>query len=173
MAKPNSNLDGFYQDLADRFGALGRFFGQLSSPKAAQELIDSLTSEDGAAFNRLIDGIEIPMPGKCFWVLELVKKAVANPTNLVQDCYLRDNLTRSESQTYLQILWRHFPGGRGSVAPPIVTQEDGRQLIGPGTFLDELNANGLVLCGPFRQAYDPGITVVFSRSETICKTLTP
>jgi len=168
MDKPNSNLDGLYQELADRFGALSQFFGHLSSPKAAQELLDGLTSEDGAAFNRLIDRIEIPMLGKCFWVLELVKKAVVTPTGWVQDCYLRDNLTSPESQTYLQILWRHFPGGRGSVAPPIVTLQDGRHLITPGSFRDELKANGLVVCDPLRMTYDTGITVVFSKTETIC-----
>ena len=51
MEKHDSNLDGLHQDWAERFGALSRLFSQLSSPGAVRELLDGLTSQDGAAFN--------------------------------------------------------------------------------------------------------------------------
>ena len=66
MEKQESNLDGLHQDLAKRFGALSQLFGQLGSPRAVQELLDGLTSEDGVAFKQFVDRVDFPMLGKFF-----------------------------------------------------------------------------------------------------------
>ena len=56
MEKRNSDLDGLYKELPGRFGALSGLFGELSSPAAVKELLDSLTLADAAKpFPRLVD----------------------------------------------------------------------------------------------------------------------
>lgn len=162
----NSNLDGFYSELANRFGALSRLFGQLSSPKATEELIDGLTSEEGAAFRQFTDRLDIPILGKCFWVREIIERVVITPTGLVEECWLRDDLTRAELLLSLQIALRHR-----QLTPIARSMEvilyNGRAVIPPGAFLDELKANGLVTC-EMRMTYDTSTRLALSKPEQVC-----
>lgn len=166
MEKRDSDLESLYQDLAYRFGALSRLFDQLSSPEAAQELLDSLTSGDAATFNRLIDSVDVPVLGKCFWVRDIIERIVVTPTGFVEECWLRDNLTEAERRLYLEIAFRHRQGT--PVAQSMeVTISSGRSVIPPGPFLDELKANGLVAC-ELRMTYDTSTTLVLSKPERVC-----
>ena len=148
MEKHDSNLNHLYQDLAGRFKALSRLFGQLGSQEGAQRLLESLISGDTEAFVRLIEPLEIPdfpQLGKCFWVREVVERVVVTPTGFVEECWLRDNLTPEERALYLQIAFRHRQG-RPIGGAMEVTLRAGHSVIPPGPFLDELKANGLVAC---------------------------
>src|SRR5262245_28360735 len=110
MEKSDYRLDEVYQDLANRFGALSRLFSQLSSLEATRELLDSVAAGDAAAFNRIIDRVEFPLLGKCFWVRELIERVVATPTGWVEECWLRDNLTPDEQILYILTAFRHSRG---------------------------------------------------------------
>jgi hypothetical protein len=68
--------NSLYDELAGRFGNLSQLFSKLSSSKASQELLDNLTSGDTVAFNQLIDSVDIPILGKCFWVREIIERVV-------------------------------------------------------------------------------------------------
>src|SRR5258708_3657765 len=167
MEKQESNLDGLHQDLAKRFGALSQLFGQLGSPRAVQELLDGLTSEDGTAFKQFVDRVDFPMLGKCFWLRELVERVLSTPSGLVPgDCWLRDNLTPQERQLYLQIAVRHR--SMDGIKSTEVTLQNGHRVIPPGPFLDELKTNRLVTCDPSRQTFDTTLTLAFSRPELVC-----
>ncbi|WP_035348562.1 hypothetical protein [Edaphobacter aggregans] len=168
MEKCDSNLDELYQDLADRFGALGRLFSQLNSPKATQELLNSLSAGDAAAFDRLIDRVELPLLGKCFWVREIIERVVVTPTGLVTECWLRDNLTPTERSLYYSIAFRHSRTTPIAKSMEVTLQlYTGRLIIPPGAFLDELKANGLVTCGT-RMTYDTSTTLPPGRPERVC-----
>ena len=169
MKKSESNVDVFYQDLADRFGALGRFFSQLSSPNASRELLKILEAGDAAAFNQLVDRVELPLLGKCFWVREIIERVVVTPTGFVEECWLSDNLTPTELLLYYSIAYRH-----SHATPPIAKSMEvtfqvdiGRRVIPPGAFLDELKAHGLVTC-VLRMTYDTSTTLVLGRPERVC-----
>jgi hypothetical protein len=167
MEKGDSNLDDLYRDFADRFRALSQLFGQLGSPERAQELLDSLISEDAEAFTRLVDRVDYPMQvGKCFWVREIVERIVSTPSGFVEECWLRDDLTLQERMLFFQIAFRHrqvTPVAGGME----VTLRDGRSIIPAGPFLDELKANGLVTCA-LRMTYDTSTTLGLSKPERIC-----
>src|ERR1700704_5067919 len=105
MNTPTPNLDGLYQDLAGRFGALSQLFGKLDSPKAVQKLLDGLTAPDGKDFQPFVDGLDVPLLGKCYWLREVIERVVSTPAGFVKgDCWLRDNLTPQERVSYLRIL---------------------------------------------------------------------
>jgi hypothetical protein len=166
METGNSNLNSVYDELAGRFGTLSQLFSRLSSSKASQELLDSLTSGDTAAFNQLIDSVDIPILGKCFWVREIIEHVVVTPTGLVEECWLRDNLTPAERGLYLQIAFRHRQ--EKPVAKSMeVTIQTGHAVIPQGPFLDELKANGLVTCD-LRMTYDTSASAVMSKPERVC-----
>ena len=168
MNKRDCSLDELYQDLADRFGAVGRLFIQLSSPKATQELLNSLGAGEAAAFNRLIDGVELPLLGKCFWIREIIERVVVTPTGEVEDCWLRDNLTPDERLLYYLIAFRHSRVSPIANSMEVTLQEQiERYVIPPGAFLDELKANGLVTCER-RMTYDTSTTLVLGRPERVC-----
>lgn len=166
MEKRDSNLNSLHDELAGRFGALSQLFGKLSSSKASQELLDSLTSGDAAAFNQLIDIVDMPILGKCFWVREIIERVVVTPAGFVEECWLRDSLTPSERGLYLQIAFRHRQ--EKPVAQSMeVTIQTGHAVIPPGPFLDELKANGLVTCD-LRMTYDTSAIAVMSKPERVC-----
>jgi hypothetical protein len=48
-----------------------------------------------------------------------------------------------------------------------VTLHDGRRVIPPGAFLNELKAKGLVTCH-LQMTYDTSTTLVFSNPEQVC-----
>src|SRR3712207_9106280 len=78
-----------------------RLFDQLSSPEAAQELLDSLTSGDAATFNRLIDSVDVPVLGKCFWVRDIIERIVVTPTGFVEECRSEEHTSELQSRQYL------------------------------------------------------------------------
>lgn len=167
--KGEANLDTLYQDLAGRFRALGQLFDQLGSRDGAQALVDSLISEDGSAFNRLIEPLDIPdfpQLGKCFWVREIIDRVVANPT-LVEVCVLRDDLTPQERVLYLSIAMRH------GTAMPLTEAQNAMMTLGqgpeipPGPFLEELKANGLVTCDQ-QVKYDVSTVLTLGIPERVC-----
>lgn len=166
MENPNSDLDGMYQELAERFGALSRLFGQLSSPDAAKELLDSLTLADVAKpFPQIVD-IPIHMVGKCFWLRQLIEQVIITPTGFVEVCRVRDNLTPSEIEVYFPIAWRHRD--RTLVGKQTAGAiHDTSRIVPPGPFLDELKVNGLVTCR-YEMTYDTSIKLVFSNPELLC-----
>ena len=168
MYERDYKLDALYQDLADRFAAVGRLFVQLSSPKATQELLDNLATGNAAALNRLVDGVELSLFGKCFWIREIIERVVSTPTGLVEDCWLREDLTPAERVLYLVIAFRHSRATPVAKSMQVTLQpEIGRRLIPPGPFLDELKANGLVTC-ELRMTYDTSTTLVLGRPERAC-----
>jgi len=168
MEKRDSSLNDVYQDLADRFGALGRLFTELSSPKATQELLNSLTADDAAAFNQLVDRVDIPLIGKCFWLQEIIERVVVTPAGVVEECWLRDDLTPDERLLYFLIAYRHRDEKPVAKSMEVTRQESlGRQVIPPGAFLDELKANGLVTC-EMRMTYDTSTILVLGKPERIC-----
>jgi len=170
MERGEANLDNLYQDLAHRFRALSQLFGQLGSPESAQALLDSLITEDGVAFNRLVDSVDYPMPiGKCFWLKEIIESTIGGPNGTVEECWLRDDLTSRERALYLAIAWRHNILVAWEERPKL-TLEDGRLeriVIPPGPFLDELKANGLVTCA-LRITYSPIHGVAAGKPQRLC-----
>ena len=168
MYERDDKLDALYQDLADRFGAVGRLFVQLSSPKATQELLDNLATGNAAALNRLVDSVELSLVGKCFWIREIIERVVSTPTGLSEDCWVREDLTSAERLLYLLIAFRHSRATPVAKSMQVTLQpEIGRRLIPPGPFLDELKANGLVTC-ELRMTYDTSTTLVLGRPERFC-----
>src|SRR5215208_1815965 len=151
MERGEANLDNLYQDLAHRFRALSQLFGQLGSPESAQALLDSL---------------DYPMPiGKCFWLKEIIESTIGGPNGTVEECWLRDDLTSRERALYLAIAWRHNILVAWEERPKL-TLEDGRVVIPPGPFRDELKANGLVT-GEWRITYAP-IGVAAGKPQRVC-----
>jgi hypothetical protein len=169
MEKREFDIDTLYEDLAGRFRALGQLFDQFGSRDGAHKLVDSLISEDGAAFNRLIEPVDIPsIPqlGICAWVREIIDRVVVTPTR-VEVCVLREDLTPEERALYLSIAMRH-----GAVIPLTEAQEAIMTLgqgpeIPPGPFLEELKANGLVHCDD-KDKHDVSTVVVLGKPERVC-----
>jgi hypothetical protein len=164
-----ANLDGLYKDLAVRFSGLSQLFGQLGTPEAVADLFASLVSDDAEPFNKFIDPFEIPVLGKCLWVREVIERVVVTPTGLVQECWLRDDLTPAERWLYIRIAMRHrqlTPVGVG-VGTPTFQIIEGHAIIPPGPFLDELQANGLVTCET-RMTYETSTVLGFSKPERVC-----
>jgi hypothetical protein len=168
MKPPDTNLDALYQELAGRFGALSQLFGKLNSPKAVQQLLDGLTSNDGAGFQPFVDQLNLPMLGKCYWLQEVIERVVSTPAGLIPgDCWLRDNLTQQERWEYLQIALR-YRIRRPVDSTAVVTLKNGHYVIPPGPFLDELKAAGLVTCGPPQMSYETTVTIALSKPELVC-----
>ena len=169
MEKSEANLDTLYQDLAGRFSALGQLFDQLGSRDSTQTLVDSLISEDGPAFNRLIEPLDIPsIPqlGKCFWVREIIDRVVANAT-LVEVCVLRHDLTPAERALYLSIALRHGMGIPLTQAQTAMMTLGQGTEIPPGPFLEELKANNLVTCNK-QVKYDVSTVLTLGKPERVC-----
>jgi hypothetical protein len=169
MAEQDLDLEGLHGDLAGRFSALSQLFAEFGSPKGARQLIDTLVSGDAAAFNKLIDPLDIPdIPplGKCFWVREIIDRVVVTST-LVEVCTLRDDLTGAELVLYLSIARRH-----GALIP-LTEAEDAIAALGdgegipPGPFLDELKTNGLVTCTT-RVKHDVSTKLALGKPERVC-----
>jgi hypothetical protein len=169
MEKGESDLDSLHRELAGRFRGLSRLFAELGSQEGAQKLLDSLISGDAAAFNRLIEPVEIPdLPqlGKCFWVREIIDRVSSNVT-FVEVCLLRDDLTPDERALYLSIARRHGALIPLTDAEKAITVLGDGEGIPPGPFLDELKANGLVTCN-LRRKYDVSTNLAFGKPERIC-----
>jgi hypothetical protein len=168
MEPQESDLDGPYGDLADRFRALSHLFGALGSPRAAQDLIDGLLSDDPALFNQFADGLDLPMSGKCFWVREILERVLQSPSRLTKFCWLRDDLTPAQRLAYIRIAWRYRSTpvlATQSTLPAIL--KDGHEVIPSGPFLDELEANGLTQCGEY-WTHESVIVPVLGPPERVC-----
>jgi hypothetical protein len=143
-----------YDELARRFSAAQRLFERFSTPEGSRELLEVLVARDAAAFGRLIDGLDLPFAGKCWWAQEMMWKTIDAfdlEAPKVTQCYLRDDLTPEERWMYVLIALRHR-----EAEPVVVTEQKTleatpagpveRVAIPPGAFLDELKAVGLVYC---------------------------
>lgn len=157
MKKQEAKVDqAVYQELALRFAELGKLFGKLGTPKAAQALIESLVVGDGTAFNEFVNQLDLPMLGKCYWLQELVERVVCTWES--RDEYrVRKPLTGLERKEYVSILSRHLN--------EILFFSDGS--IVPGPFLDDLIQAGLATKQRVRYrmcAFEP----VLSPPEQVC-----
>jgi hypothetical protein len=169
MAEQDLELEGLHRDLAERFNALSQLFAEFGSPKGARQLVDTLVSGDAAAFNRLIDPLDIPtIPplGKCFWVREIIDRVVVT-TTLVEVCTLRENLSGAELALYLSIARRHGALIPLTAAEEAITALGDGEGIPPGPFLDELKANGLVTCTTTVKK-DVSTKLAFGKPERVC-----
>jgi hypothetical protein len=169
MVEQDPDLENLHRELADRFSALSRLFAEFGSPKGAQRLVDTLVSGDPAAFNQLLDPLDlpdIPQLGKCFWVREIIDRVVQTAT-LVEVCTLRDDLTGSELVLYLSIARRHGALIPLSAAEDAITVLGGGGGIPPGPFLDELKANGLVTC-TVKVKFDVTTKLALGKPERVC-----
>jgi len=146
MGRPDPDLSLMYRDYAARFATLSTFFGTLSTPEAVQPLLASLTGDDPRAFGRVIDGVDFPALGRCFWIREIVERVISTPRQITE-CSLRENLTREERLLYLVIAFRHRrENAVGLSMGTTLSAATGRPVIPPGPFLEELKANNLVNC---------------------------
>jgi hypothetical protein len=169
MVEHDIDLEDLHRDLADRFSALSRLFAEFGSPKGARRLVDTLVSGDAAAFNQLLDPLDLPtIPplGKCFWVREIIDRVVVT-TTLVEVCTLRDDLTGAELVLYLSIARRHGALIPLTAAEDAITALGDGEGIPPGPFLDELKANNLVTCTT-RVKHDVSSKLAFGKPERVC-----
>jgi hypothetical protein len=164
------NVQGFYEEVADRFGALSEVFGHLTSPADVQGLFEGLTSEEGAGLNWLADQINLPMLGKCWWLQGIIEKVVSTPTGFAPDqCWLKENLTAAQRRLYLEICLRHRPrAAEEATESHELILEGGHRLIPPGLFLDDLRKNDLVDCDRGEQTYDSRLTPILGLPERVC-----
>jgi hypothetical protein len=170
MERVEADFESLYEDLAGRFGALGRIFGQLETQGAARQLLEAIITGDPEALTRLIEPAEIPkwpQLGKCYWLKAIIERVVQTPV-LVEVCVLRDDLNPTERVEYFNIAIRY--------GTPILVREVELLLqslgkgpeIPPGPFLDELKARGLVMCKT-EVKYDVStIQGAFGKPERIC-----
>ena len=158
-----------YRDLAGRFSALSQVFAELGTEEGTRRLLDSLVSDDPAAFNQLIEHFEvpgIPQLGKCFWLRELIDVASVTSTR-VEVCVLREDLTPDQRLLYLSIARRH------NAVIPLTDAERAISLLGdgegipPGAFLDELKANDLVMCTT-KVKFNVTTQLAFGKPERVC-----
>jgi hypothetical protein len=169
MKTPETNLAELYEELADRFAGLSKLFEHLGTPEAVSELFASLVADNPEPFDKLIASFEFPLLGKCLWVRDLIERVIVTPTGFVQECWLRDDLTPAERWLYIRISLRHrqlTPMDVG-VGTPTFQVLEGRTIIPPGPFLDELKANGLVICET-RMTYETTTVLGFSKPEQVC-----
>lgn len=169
MAEQELDLEALYRDLGDRFSALSQLFAEFGSPKGARRLVDTLVSGDAAAFNRLIDPLDVPtIPplGKCFWVREIIDRVVVT-TTLVEVCTLREDLSGGELALYISIARRHGALIPLTAAEEAITALGDGEGIPPGPFLDELKANGLVTCTT-KVKRDVSTKLALGKPERVC-----
>jgi hypothetical protein len=151
--EPPKGLEGLHEALdasvAARFAAMQKLSARFSTPEAAGKLVDILVARDAAAFNGLVGDLDLPLTGTCWWVHEIVEKAVRveKPKDEKQ-CTLKENLTGEQLALYLNIAIRY-----GQIGPvfaqaggaPVFTVADAI-VIPEGPFRDDLEAAGLLDC---------------------------
>jgi hypothetical protein len=150
MTTAEGSRDQFYDELAGRFQALGKFFGDVGSRDSAQRVFEGLFSSGGKDFREMADLVNIPgMDGtqKYHWLKDVVG-AIYTKVVPVRVCYLRQNLSNEERLQYRMIVLSHLGEEDVSVkqyAPsPFLTPT--RPVIPPGPFLNDLEAANLVEC---------------------------
>ena len=132
---PHTDLD---ESLATQFQAMQVLSIRLSKPEEVGKLVDILAARDAKAFNVWVDGLDLPVPDKCWWVQDKLERTISSQ-KLEEVCRVRTILTWREAWLYFGIVQAHRQAG---TLPTIGL--DGR--VPPGPFLDDLRANGLVDC---------------------------
>ncbi len=169
MAPIDPELDGMFEEWAGRFQAFSRLFDRFSTAEGVRELFDSRISADPEAFDKILEGFDLPVLDKCFWASDVIDRVVSTPLGISEECWLREDLTPKETLTYIRICIR-FGVNKPQPIPTgtlLATVYSGRTIIPPGPFLDELKANGLVACD-FRQKYDSSIVQGWGPPRRVC-----
>jgi hypothetical protein len=134
---------------------------------ATQALIQSLMSDDVESFRRFEDRLDFPMRGKCVWLRAIIDDVLSNQTNPdEEECWLREDLTPAERQQYLLIAIKYANHELVTQGQPRITAQ-GRRMIPPGPFREELRANNLLFCEPGRIS-DSIVLPVLGRPELFC-----
>lgn len=132
--------------LADRFGALGKFFSSIANPEDAGRVLETMIGGDNAAFAALVDRLPLTAPpewpklGKCIWLREIIEQTLEEP-EIVRGFALKENMNREERFRYLLVLRRCQ---RSLDTFQTTENPDGRWIVAPGPCLDLLKAEGLV-----------------------------
>ena len=134
---PHPELDG---SLATQFQAMQVLSSRLSKPEEVGKLVDILAARDAKAFNVWVDGLDLPVPDKCWWVQDTLERAVSS-RELQEVCRVRSNLTSAEAWLYFRIAEEHRQAG----TLPLIGLD---RKVPPGPFLDDLRQHGLVDCTP-------------------------
>jgi hypothetical protein len=132
---PHPELD---ESLATQFQGMQILSSRLSKPEEVGKLVDILAARDAKAFNVWVDGLELPVPDKCWWVQDKLERAFSSQ-ELQEVCRVRTNLTWTEIWLYFGIAEAHRQAG---TLPTI--ELDGK--VPPGPFLNDLRQHGLVDC---------------------------
>jgi len=153
---PHTDLD---ESLATQFQAMQVLSTRLSKPEEVGKLVDILAARDAKAFNVWVDGLELPVPDKCWWVQDKLDVAFSS-SHQEYVCRVREILTLREAVLYLRIVEAHRQAG---TLPPIGL--DGK--IPPGPFRDDLDQNGLLKCG-FETVYTSSLRPVLGKPYQFC-----
>lgn len=132
---PHPELD---ESLATDFQAMQILSSRLSKAEEVGKLVDILATRDAKAFNGWVDGLELPVPDKCWWVQDKLEHAFSKG-EFQEVCRVKAVLTLSEAWRYFMIAEQHRQAGTLPTIGP-----DGK--IPKGPFLDDLQRYGLVDC---------------------------
>ena len=141
---PAQELDPLTQQISATSAALIPLLERLSSPDVSRRLIDTAIRGDVRGYNQILDGIELPVVDKCFWVTEVLQK-FTTVGGFVEQCSVRTDLSDEEWFQYTVIALQHGQG-KGGTFDEFVTDSAGHTYVNRGAFLDALKANGLVSC---------------------------
>ena len=130
--------DDLNTSLSADFQAMNILSSRLSKPEEVGKLVDILAARDTKAFNVWLDGLDVPVLDKCWWVQDKLEIAFQD-RHRERVCRLRAPLTWAEILLYFRIQDEHRKAG---TLPPIGV--DGK--VPPGPFLADLAANNLVFC---------------------------
>jgi hypothetical protein len=72
---PHPELDG---SLATEFQAMQVLSSRLSKPEDVGKLVDILVARDAKAFNAWIDGLDLSVPDKCWWVQDKLERTFSS-----------------------------------------------------------------------------------------------
>ena len=162
-------LDELAQHIASQSAALDQVLDRLKHPETARAVVTSALKNDPWAFERLFEGIDVPVRDKCVWIADTVEKLTSTYVGLGEECTLRDDLTRNEWIQYVLITIRHHPPTAVDPnAPPVFeVVGNGPVVIPPGAYLDELKAHGLVTCKLVKK-YSSGFFLFPGKPERFC-----
>ena len=153
------------ESCARNVGAVADLFTRWREPEVARKVIESIIAGDGAAFRDLGD-LDLPIPplNICIWLFELVEKVA--PSDTVDVCRLRTDLSRDEFARYVAIVWEFRRRGQ---LPPIAatsTTDLRGPVIPPGPFLTALQAEKLVICE--KEPVNGGLALAPARPTHVC-----
>lgn len=172
MARPDSTPT--FETTARQFAAVAEFVATLGDPGKVAELVDVLNRRDADRFEE-ITGPFGDFPSRCSLMCHVAVEVISTGSapELVEQCSLRTDLTPSESFAAFLIYRRHFGAGRpptvsvvGTLSGEVLVAE----IIPPGSYLDELKANGLVTCS---NVLKPGSGFITGAREFVCMEVCP